>query len=111
MSTIEQFSQFDLDHWLRVKAERSRLGIVRQTESGRQLPDHPLVGRTLTDPETGNSYVVESVKKQWLMGWFLLATLNRNGSHLQCVVENHSSISPDALRSHRTFREMFAACL
>jgi hypothetical protein len=111
MSAIEQFSQFDMSHWLRVKAERSRLGIVRNTESGKQLPHHPLVGRTLTDPETGNQYYVESVKKDWLQGWFLLAKLNRNGSHLQCVVENHSSVSPDAIRSHFMFKEMFAASL
>lgn len=111
MSAIEQFSQFDTSHWMRVKAERSRLGIVRNTEAGKLLPDHPLVGRTLTDPETGNQYYVESVKKDWLQGWFLLATLNRNGSHLQCVVENISSNSTDAIRSHFMFKEMFAACL
>lgn len=111
MSAIEQFSQFDMSHWLRVKAERSRLGIVSETESGKQMQNHPLVGRTLTDPETGNEYYVESVKKDWLQGWFLLAMLNRNGSHMQCVVENQSSVSPDAIRSYFKFKEMFATSL
>jgi len=111
MSAVEHFSHFDMPHWVRVQAARSRFGIVRDTEAGKVLPHHPLVGRELYDPETGNTYVVESVKKDWLQGWFLRAKLCRGDLKFQYVVENLSSTSPVALRSYFNFKEMFAACL
>ena len=103
------FSYFDMEHWLRVKAERSRLGITRRTEVGLEQPGHPLVGKTLVDSTTGTSYVVERVKKDWLQGWFLTALLNAKGSHRVCIVENHSSSHPAVEQQLIEYHDAFVA--
>ena len=102
------FSHFDLDHWLRVKAERARLGITRRVETDLELPNHPLVGQTLVDQTTGRTYRVERVKKDWFHGWFLTALLNNDGSHRMCVVETMSCTEPAVLRQLAGYQESFA---
>jgi len=111
MNDIAQFSHFDATHWAKVKAARAAQGLDRHSEVGKVLEGHPLVGRTLTDPETGREYYVELAKKDWQQGWFVRAKLVRDGIPIHCVVENHSSTCPEVLRSHGTFQEMFAASI
>jgi hypothetical protein len=89
-----QFSHFDTKHWYRVKAERSRLGLHRATEVGAEV-QHALVGRTLVEQDTGDTYRVQNVTKDWYHGWFLRAFLVSlknplTGSHRVCHVENIS---------------------
>jgi hypothetical protein len=105
------FSNFDLDHWLKVKAERARLGIERRTAKGVALTSHPLVGRTVVDTSTGKAYMVENVKKDWLQGWFLTALMNENGSHRVCVVDVLKCENPGILSEGHRFQTYFSPCI
>jgi hypothetical protein len=101
------FSHFDLDHWLKVKAERARQGLVAKTERGAEAVDHFLKGKTVLDTASHRAYIVESVQKDWFQGWFLVALLNHNGSHRICVVDSLTCQAPSIQRAHAQFEEGF----
>ncbi len=106
VSAPAAYSFFDYSHWLKVRAERARLGISPHPER-RQVPDHPLVNRTLVETSTGKAYKVLSVRRDWYHGWFLVATLERDGSHGTCVVGNLSCRSDEILSQLEFFQSRF----
>jgi hypothetical protein len=101
------FSQLNLDHWLRVKAERARLGMPSPRAKNEPI-HHALVGLTLVEKVTGKHYVVESVREDWWQGWFLTALLHDEfGSSRMCIIENRSSTNPAIQRQLAQFRQDF----
>lgn len=106
MQIAQNYSFFDRNHWHRVQVERRRQGLDRGV--GQQLiPEHYLVNRVLYDTTTGRHYVVMSVRREWLNGWFVSAALRLEGSqdHCRtCAVENLSSEHPDVLAQLEVFK-------
>lgn len=100
------YSHFNLDHWLKVKAERHRQGIVDKTARGEQVA-HALTGKRIVDKTTNKTYVVEQVKKDWLQGWFLTALMECNGSHRVCVVDSLSCADESIQRAANFFNDSF----
>jgi len=100
------FSQFNLDHWMKVKAERSRLGLARDPQRGPQEA-HPLLGKSVVDTRTGQRYLVERVSRDWFKGWFLVALMQCNGSHRTCVVSNLSCHDEGVLNQLADFKTHF----
>lgn len=100
------FSRFNPSHWFKVKAERVRLGINKDNQA--VLPiEHPLVGTILVDQRTNTPYLVESVSKDWLNGWFYRAMLKTGDSHAVRVIENISSTNEGVLQGVLTFNRVF----
>lgn len=102
-----QYSHFDMNHWLAVSAERRRQGMARHPERGQLQPDHPLVGKTLVDTATNRTYVVESVRKDWLQGWYMTAMLNCEGSHRVVIVQAQPWTCPTILSQLQVFEGTF----
>ncbi len=103
---VKSFSHFDLDHWFKVKAERSRLGINRTAQRTADEP-HSLNGREVVDTRTGERYIVERVYRDWFKGWFVAALLQRNGSHRTCVVDNVACHDESVLSQLADFKTHF----
>ena len=110
MSNPTQFSEFSLNHWLKVSAERRRLGMAPHPERGQLLPDHPLVGRKLYYKETGEIFNVDRVRKDWLQGWFLTAVISCNGSHGLVMVESLGCANPGILRQVDLYENEYLVC-
>ena len=104
------FESFDHDHWLVVRAERSRLGLPQDARRGVDEP-HPLTGKIVVDTRTDERYVVERVYRDWFKGWFQTALLNRNGSHRTCVVGNLSCHDEGVLDRLADFKTHFQTTL
>lgn len=104
---MQQFSYFDQAHWHKVRAVRRQLGIVSRSEVGDRV-SHPLVGKNVLDRTSGETYQVESVKKDWLQGWFYTALLSVNGSHRVCLIENKSCVNPGIVEEIEKFSQNFS---
>ncbi len=100
------FSQFDWSHWLKVRAERERLGLPLSSDRGAQH-DHPIVGKTLRERESGITYRVESVTKDWVMGWVFSALLCNGNSHRRCIIEAAGCRFSDFASQAENFRRDF----
>jgi hypothetical protein len=106
MPSLTQFSQFSMDQWMKVRAERQRLGLEPHPERG-QLQLHPLLGQKLLHKPSGELYLVEHVRKDWLQGWFLTAVLNCNGSHRQVMVASLGCVNEAICAQVFTFENEF----
>lgn len=103
------YAHLNVEHWMRVKAERARLGLSSPRASNEPI-EHALVGLTLVDRATERRFVVESVREDWWQGWFLTALLRdeQGNAHMR-VIENRSSTHPAIARQLAQFRESFGA--
>ncbi len=101
------YSHFNGEHWLKVKKARNAQGLNRLEDTDRIQPNHPLTGRTLRHTVTGRVYKVLAVRQDWWLGRFLVASLESNGSHRQCIVENISSEARDVTRELAVFKDEF----
>lgn len=100
------FQHFDMKHWFRVKEARIAANLSKEHVS-RDVP-HNLLGKTLTDTQTGTVYTVERVFKDWWRGWFLAALLrDANNSHRLCYIKNTSCIDEGILKQIALFQESF----
>lgn len=107
MSTVTHFSNFNLEHWLKVKAERIRTGLPVHPERGQEQPNHALVGQTVIDAETGRAWLVKKVKKDWMRGWFLTASIENAGSNGLLVVGSLGCQDPAVQKQLQFFEQNF----
>lgn len=99
------YSHFDADHWMKVKAARAQLGLSAPRSC--ELPEHPLVRCRVVDARTNKVWQVVSVQQQWWRGRFLVAMVERAGSHMQLVVGNISCDEPGIQQQLRLYQEHF----
>lgn len=101
------YSCFDANHWHRVKKARQEQGLNRLSHEASLRPNHALTNSVLRNKKTGEQWSVVSVREDWLYGRFLVALLERNGSHRTCFVENISSEAVDVLNGLAVFHSEF----
>lgn len=111
--TSESFSLLDLDHWGKVKAARESAGIPNRDTRRGCILDHPLVGKQF-EGLNGQRLVVESVKKDWMAGWFEVALLRDINSAPGVIdaappIRNLSSQLPGLDRSVEAFEQHYKA--
>jgi len=83
--------KFDLHHYRAIRKERKKRGLP-VAELKVVLEDHELLGKQVYDTDKQKYYIVESVQKHWLMGWYILLLLrDKEDSHGLRVWENISS--------------------
>lgn len=81
------------DHDLAYRVWKANRPLDGESLSNIKIADHPLVGKTLVDTETGEECVVESVNKQFHAGWYFGALLRFKGnSHSFRYFHNESSM-------------------
>lgn len=89
------FSQLNLGHWLKVKAELPA-NAPRRTPA---IVPAFRVGQQLFDKANGVAYEIESLQLAWYAGYYLHAVLRtETGSHCVAVLENYSCLQPDVVR-------------
>jgi len=103
------YSNFDVNHWKRVKQARAELGLNRIPAAATLRPTHRLSQATLRHLATDQLWTVTAVREDWLMGRYLEATLERNGQIRSCVVETISSEHPEIIQQLGTFNTEFDA--
>ena len=52
-----------------------------------ELVDHELLGLQMHNTSNGRIYHIKKVYKNWHMGWYLTALLEKNGTHRVCFIE------------------------
>jgi hypothetical protein len=75
----------NFDHYMKVY----RLRRTKETEN--HAIEHPLLGQSLIDSQSGKLYLIEKVVKHWLWGWYIALLIQNNGSHCLVRWENISS--------------------
>lgn len=106
--TPAAYSHFNMSHWLKVKAERSRLGLTNQRQRGPGEP-HALNGRDVVDTRNGQRFHVSQVYRDWYQGWFLVALLQCDQGPRTCVVDNISCQDDSILEQLAAFKTHFQA--
>ena len=102
------FFKFDQDHWLRVKAERTRLGIIPGRKASlASLESHRLLSVQVLDTRTGERYSIDQISREWLQGTYLTATMRSENKSKVLVIENISSENEDVLDQLAEFTVYF----
>jgi hypothetical protein len=96
-------SFFDAQHWARVKQARQAQGLNRIPDASLLRPNHPLARATLRHRGSGEDWAVTAIREDWLLGRFLVASLESNGRTRTCVVETISSENPEIFRQLDSF--------
>ncbi len=75
-------TKFYTDHYLKVRRYRESNGLPSMSDymfsDNGKIVDHPLINREFE--KNGERYVIESVNKQWYMGWYELAVARKFGT-------------------------------
>ncbi len=83
------YSNFDMDHWIKVRTERIKLGLPVRSKV--VYIESDLVGKTIKNRDTQKVYTVEGVYKDWYQGWFHVAVyVDSNGSHGTVVIHTET---------------------
>lgn len=72
-----------------------------------ELKDHILLGLQMHNTSTGKIYNIVKVYKNWHLGWYLTALLEKNGTYRVCFIENISSHGRSILRTIEQHQEIF----
>jgi len=102
--TSNSIEVFDHEHYHKVWKVRREIG---DGLGNIEQKDHPLLGKTLINKETGKKYLVEKVNKQFYAGWYFGALLNCDNSHCFSYFQNESSIDDTIEESCVNFWERF----
>lgn len=98
---------FDAQHWERVKQARQAQGLNRIPAESLLRPNHRLARATLRHLESGESWAVTAVREDWLLGRYLVASIESNGRTRTCIVETISSEDPAVFRQLDSFNAEF----
>lgn len=98
---------FDAQHWDRVKQARQAQGLNRIPAESLLRPHHRLARATLRHRESGDSWAVTGIREDWLLGRYLVASLESNGRTRTCVVATISSEDPEVFRQLDSFNAEF----
>ncbi len=101
------YSHFNAQHWAKVKLQRRQQGLNRLEETDRVVAHHHLTGQTLRQTPTGELWTVVSVRQDWNLGRYLVATLASAGKTLTLAVETLSSDARDVLQEVAQFQDDF----
>lgn len=101
------YSNFDVNHWKRVKQARAELGLNRIPVESTLRPAHRLAEATLRHRASGEQWTVTRVREDWLLGRYLEASLESNGKTRTCVVGTISSEHPEILQQLEAFDNEF----
>lgn len=102
------YSYFNAQHWNRVRQARAEQGMNKIPAAAMLHPAHRMVSATLRQRDSADSWTVIAVSEDWLLGRYLVATLeHESGKRRTCVVESISCSEPAILEQLQAFNAEF----
>jgi hypothetical protein len=101
-------SGLNLDLYKQVQEEREKLGLtVIPNNHVVKIKGHELLKKQAYNTNNERIYHIVGVHKQWCDGWFLVLSLEKNGTLRQCFIDNISCQNKSILLTINSHREIF----